>query len=286
MGFLKPAIMKRIQITGFILCLVLSQFLFAQSDSTEKQKPKFKLSINYNSQLNYYGRTDSLKSTGIFPLAELWLSKDVYINAAPVFVNNAIQSMQYAGTVTSLGYLHVTDKWITNLYALKPFYKESSQLVQSALKAQIGANFSRLTKVINFTIGGDMKFSDNLDFGATAGLDHLTRKELKNGSVLVIDPSIYAYAGTQNFTNTYYKKRPGNILFPGTGEQINESVTEFNALAYELSVPVVYVKGKWMALFTPSYILPQNLLTVEGRPDLSERGENMFYATIGAKLGF
>src|SRR6266542_651536 len=107
-----------------ILSLFISQVALAQSDSTEKQKPKFKLSINYNSGLNYYGRTDSLKSTGVFPLAELWFTKDVYVNAAPVFVNNAVQSMEYAGTVKSLGYLHVTDKWISNLYLLKPFYKQ------------------------------------------------------------------------------------------------------------------------------------------------------------------
>jgi hypothetical protein len=278
--------MKRIQIIGIIFCLAVSQFVFAQSDSTEKQKPKFKLGINYSSHLNYYGRTDSLKSTGIFPMAEFWLSKDVDINTAPVFVNNAIQSMEYSGTVTSIGYLHVTDKWITNLYFLKPFYKQSSQLVQSALKAQTGGGFTRLNKVLNATVGGDLKFSDKIDFGATAGLDHLIRIELKNGSVLVVDPSMYAYAGTQNFTNTYYKKRPGNILFPGSTEEVEQRVTKFNILAYEFSIPVVYANGKWMGLFTPSYIIPQNLLSVAGRPDLSERGEKMFYATLGLKYTF
>jgi hypothetical protein len=48
----------------------------------------------------------------------------------------------------------------------------------------------------------------------------------------------------------------------------------------------VYAKGKWMGLFTPSYILPQNLVTVAGRPDLSEKGENMFYATLALKYTF
>lgn len=271
---------------GIILSLFISQVVLAQSDSTEKQKPKFKIGINYNSGLNYYGRTDSLKSTGVFPLAELWFTKDIYVNAAPVFVNNAVQFMEYAGTVTSLGYLHVTDKWISNLYLLKPFYKQSSQLVQSALKAQTGASFSRLNKVLNLTLGGDMKFSDKLDFGATAGLDHLIKKQFEDKSVLVIDPSFYTYAGTQNFTNTYYKKNNGFLGFPGSTEQVNESVTKFNVLAYEFSVPVVYVKGKWMALVTPSYILPQNLITVANRPDLSERGQDMFYATVGLKYTF
>ena len=275
---------RKLVFIGFVL--LASQISFAQTDTTPSQKIKFKLGINYNSRLNYYGRTDDLKSTGVFPQAELWLSENMYVNAGPVFVNNAVQSMDYSGTVTSLGYLHTTEKWITNLYLLKPFYKSSSQLVQSALKAQAGASFSRLNKVLNFNFGGDIKYSDKIDFGATAGLDHLIRKELKNGSVIVIDPSIYAYAGTQNFSNTYYKKRPGNILFPGTTEEISESVTKFNVLAYEFSVPVVYAKGNWMALLTPSYILPQNLVTVNDRPDLSERGENMFYATLGLKYTF
>lgn len=278
--------MKNIAVISLVLFLFLSQLAIAQTDSAQKQKPKFKISINYNSGLNYYGRTDSLKSTGVFPLAELWFSKDVYINAAPVFVNNAVQSMEYAGTVTSLGYLHTTGQWITNLYLLKPFYKQSSQLVQSALKAQAGASFAKLNKVINFTFGGDIKFSDKTDFGATAGLDHLIRKELKNNSVLVIDPSFYTYAGSQNFTNTYYKKINGFLLFPGNTQQVTQKVKEFNILAYEFSVPVVYKNGKWMALLTPSYILPQNLLTVANRPEISERGQNMFYATAGLKYSF
>lgn len=278
--------MKNIQRGGFIFCLFISLFASAQTDSTEKQKPKFKLGINYNSSLNYYGRTDSLKSTGVFPMAELWFTKDIYVNAAPIFVNNAVQSMEYAGTVSTLGYLHVTDKWITNLYVLKPFYKQSSQLVQSALQAQTGASFSKLNKLINITAGADLKFSDKIDIGAMAGVDHLIKKQLANNDVIVIDPSVYVYAGTQNFTNTYYKKKSGFLLFPGSSEQITESVTQFNVLAYEFSMPVVYAKGKWMALLTPSYILPQNLITVDNRPDLSERGQNMFYATLGLKYSF
>src|SRR6202165_6217368 len=116
---------------AFVLALLLliTQLLQAQ-DSTQKTKPRFKLSINYNSGLNYYGRTDSLKSAGFFPLAEFWLNKDFYVNAAPVFVNNKAQSFDYAGTVTTAGYQHITARWITGVYVVKPFYKQSSALVQ------------------------------------------------------------------------------------------------------------------------------------------------------------
>src|ERR1051325_7080471 len=79
----------------------------AQSDSVrqnEKDKAEFKLGVYYNTNLNYYGRTDSLKSSGFFPLAEVWLNKNFYINAAPIFVNNSVTSFDYAGTVTTIGF--------------------------------------------------------------------------------------------------------------------------------------------------------------------------------------
>jgi len=259
------------------MCAVACLFAKAQ-DST---KAAFKLSLNFNSNLNYYGRTDSLKSTGVFPLAELWINPKFYINIAPVFLNNALQSFEYAGTVATVGYQNITEKWLTNLYVLKPFYKESSQLVQSALKGQTGINISRLHNLLNVSVGVDMKFSDQVDFGATAGVDHIIRTENKDGSIWVINPSLYLYAGTQNFTNSYNKRKLGPVLLPGAERETE--VQAFRILAYEFSLPVIYAKEKWMLLATPSYILPQNLLTVPNRPDLSERGENMVYVTLGIK---
>lgn len=258
----------------------------AQSDSSAF-KPQFKISANYNTGLNYFGRTDSLRSSGIFPLAELWFTEKFYVNAAPVFVNNAVQKFDYAGTVATLGYQNISERWITSVYITKPFYKESSDLVQSALKVQSGVNLTYRNKIINLNAGGDVKYSDKVDFGATAGLDHVFRIETGKGSVVVIDPAVYAYAGTQNFQRSYYKKnKPGFLLFPGNNQLVTEEVNRFAILAYEATVPLIYAKGKLMLIATPSYIVPQNLITVPNRPDLSERGENMFYATLTAKYTF
>lgn len=275
---------KNYLILSACLCL-LSSIAFSQ-DSTQNSTFHFKFGLNYHSALNYYGRTDSLQSSGFFPLAELWLGKDFYINAAPVFVNNRVQSFDYAGTVATAGYQHITKHSLTSFYVLKPFYKESSQLVQSALKAQTGLSISWLNKILNLTAGGDIKFSGRTDFGASAGVDHLIRLPLSQGQALVIDPSFYTYAGTQNFTNTYYKKQPGLPLFGNSEQAVSEDVQKFNILSYEFSMPVIYVRGKWMALITPAYVLPQNLITVPGRPDLSERGKDLFYATAGVKYSF
>ena len=257
----------------------------AQSDSTgKKENGQFKLGVYYNSHLNYYGRTDSLRSSGFFPMAELWFNKSFYINVAPVFVSNSVSGFEYAGIVATAGYLYsVPNKFAANFYFVKPIYKDNSQLVQSALKAQAGATLTWLNKFINLTGGGDVKFSDKTDYGATAGIDHIFRFKLSGPSVLVIDQSAYLNAGTQQFAKTYYKKS-SFLLFPGTEQVVTESVNKFNILSYELSMPVIFSKGKVQALFTPAYVIPQNLILVPDRPDLSERGKKMFYATIGAKI--
>src|SRR5688500_16543960 len=112
----------------FIIVVVLSASSINAQDSTREAGMSLKVSVNYNSGLNYYGRLDRLNSSGIFPMAELWFSPKVYFNAAPIFIHNKVSALEYAGSVTTLGYLHSTDRWFTHLYALKPFYKESSQL--------------------------------------------------------------------------------------------------------------------------------------------------------------
>ena len=275
----------RIILTAIIVLAIFFQ-ANAQTDSTAKKRTQFKLSINYNTGLNYYGRTDSLKSSGFFPLAELWFTPDFYINAAPVFVNNSMQRFNYAGTVTTLGYQHVSGKWLTNIYVMKPFYKQSSELVQSALKAQTGLNLSFLNKVLNINGGADVKYSDKLDYGTTAGFDHIFRISFKNNSTIVVDPSFTTSAGTQNFTNTYYQKTKGFLFFPGSTQQVSQNTQQFNILAYEFSLPFIYIKGHWQLLITPSFVMPQNLLSIPNHPELSERGTDLFYSTIAAKYLF
>lgn len=279
--------MKKIFSYSLILVLLTGLFFTAaaQEDSA-KTRVKFKLGAFYNSSLNYYGRTDSLKSSGFFPLAELWFNENFYINAAPVFVNNRLASFDYAGTVATAGYqFNSNNKWAGNFYFVKPFYEKNSQLVQSALKGQGAFTITNLTKIINLTGGADIKFSDKIDYGVTGGIDHIFRKQFADNSVLVIDPSACLFAGTQQFTNTYYKKS-NFLLFPAVEQVVSEDVKKFNILSYEFSIPVIFAKGKFQFLFTPAYVIPQNLITVDNRPDLSERGKEMFYATLGARIIF
>ena len=259
-----------------VLVLALSALSLgasAQSDSL-KAKPQFKLSLHYLSSLHYYGRTDSIPGSGYFPMAEFWPTENFYVNAAPVFVSNALQSFEYAGAVATAGYQKVTQKWITSLYALKPFYTAEARLVQSALKAQAGASITRRNQVLNLTLGADAKFSSAVDFGASAGIDHLVRIGAGKG-VFVIDPGLTINAGTQNFSSTYVTKGPGKssplpLPLPGSNNSsttVTETGRRFVLLSLEASVPLIYVRQHWMLLLTPAFVSPQHLLAGEyGKP--------------------
>lgn len=226
-----------------------------------------------------------MRSSGIFPMAEIWTPSGWYGNAAPIFVSNKIQRLEYAGTVATIGYQKVSESWIHHAYLIKPFYTQEAQLVQSALKVQTGFTLSHLNQIANITAGADLKFSDKIDLGTTVGIDRIFFIH-PQGLNLLIDPSVYLYAGTQQFSRTYTTKKSRGLLLPPTTTENTRNVSQFNVLAYEVSVPVIYTKSSLQLSATPAFVVPRNLVVVEGRPDLSEQGQNTLYLTLGAKYTF
>jgi hypothetical protein len=281
--------------TALLVCILTVSNLFVQvlhaqqtqTDSSAQRKIQLKVSANYNSGLNYYGRTDSLKSSSFFPLAEVWLNSKFYINAAPVFINNKVQSFEYAGTITSIAFQHISDHWITSINVLKPFYKETTSLPSSVLKMQASSSLTWLNKVANLTAGVEGRLSERMDLGITAGIDKSVMIPLMRNSFLLLNPSVYAYAGTRQFSKSYSRKKSG--LIPGLGgqqERVTENYNELVMLSYECSLPLIFLKDKIMVIVTPSYVLPQNLMKDASSPSLNELGENSFYTSVGLKYSF
>lgn len=247
------------------------------ADSTEK-KNVFTGSINYQSALHYFGRVDSFRSSGLFPVLGYEFKNGLYAQGTAVFVQNPSQPFNYTGSSVEVGYKFPESKHFEgNLFVSKFLYKDESTLVQSALNAQTGVNLSYKNKIINVNGGADLKFSDQTDIGATLGVDHLFVTPITgwDKSAIAVMPSATLYAGTQNFSNTYIKKE--SFMGIPVTQQRTEQVKKFSILAYEFSAPVVLVAGKLNAYVIPSYVVPQNLVE-------SERGESLFYVTAG--LGF
>ena len=263
------------------ICSLLFAFKSFSQDTVPARVSAFTASINYQNKLHYFGRTDSLQSSGLFPSVGYQHKSGLYANSNFIFYQNEVQPTTYAGAAVELGYRFPETKHFSgNLFFTKMIYQDKSTLVQSALKAQTGINLTAQSKIVNFTAGADLKFSDQTDIGATAGLDHLFIWTIPNSkSAFAFDPSVYLYAGTQNFQQTYQKSRTVGGIPVGNPQTVTERVKKFDVLAYEVSAPVVYVNGIFNASVTPAYVMPQNLLP-------GEKGANMFYLTlsVGVRL--
>lgn len=267
----------------WLLFVLIPMVGSAQNDTSQPRKNVLTAGVNYQSKLHFYGRTDSLQSAGSFPTLGFELKQGFYANSSFVFVNNAVTSAAYTGAIVEGGFKFPTSKNFSgNVFYTQFLYRENSQLVQSALKSQTGINLGYNNKIVNVNAGADARFSDKTDIGLTAGLEHLFIYLLPGTkNALAVNPSFYTYAGTQNFTPSYSKRQQLLGLINAPAQQRTELLADLNILAYEMSVPVVFVVGKFNASLTASYVLPQNLIAVANRPDLSERGNNMLYVTAG-----
>lgn len=285
--------MKNTKLTMLIILLIVfSKITIAQNDTSIHRKNTLTAGINYQPKLHYFGRTDSLKSSGLFPAIGFETKPGLYANANFVFLNNSSKSFRYSGTVVEGGYkFPETRNFSGNVFYTHFFYNNNAEIVQASLQAQTGINLTYSNKIINVTVGGDAKFSDRTDYGLTCGVDHLFIYVIPATKLaLAVNPSAYIYAGSQNFTQTYYKQR-GIPILPGLpasqqATTTTEEVKNFNVLAYEFSLPVVFVAGKFNASLTGAYVMPQNLVKIANRPDLNENGKNMFYfsAGVGVRL--
>ncbi|HEY4205770.1 MAG TPA: hypothetical protein VGM31_03115 [Puia sp.] len=246
-------------------------------DTAAAQKTDLILGVTANSAMNYYGRVDSLKSKGLYPFVGINFSNGIYVNASFVFIRNLLQS-QYAATLVEGGYNFHNKKnsLAGSLSTTRYFYQDNTDLIQSAVKQSVTASITQLNKVVNITIGGDIKFSSQADPGAQVGLDHIIKfTRIFGAGVIVLDPSVYVYAGTQHFTRTYMQQQ--HLLFlPAGTEELTKDSRQFSVLACEGSLPMILAWKKFNLILSPAYVLPQHVLTGHAAA--------LFYTTVTLKF--
>lgn len=269
--------------TRFLSLLLIAGWLIPGSSHAQKasdtdaRKNEISASLNYQSVLHYFGRTDSLRSSGLFPIINLQSKWGVYAQGTVVYVQNRDLPLSYTGTLLEAGYrFKQTEHFSGNIFYTDILYKDKSVLVQSALHGQTGFNASYLNKVLNVNTGMDLKFSDHTDLGLTLGLDHLILMHGGSSPVaFAADPSVYMYSGSRQFTETYISKN-GPLGLPA---QTTATINKLQVLSYEFSVPLVLVAGNFNASVTPAYTLPMSLLP-------EENGKNLFTITLSMGVKF
>ena len=237
-------------------------------------------------RLHYYGRTDSLKSNALLPTFTVQFdSVGLYGSGTAVFLSNKIQSFEYAGTIVEAGYRFGKQKGLTgNIYGNKFFYN-TTQLPQSAFQEQVGFNFNYLMKPFNISATGSSAFSKvRTDFFASTGLNKSFTKKL-NKAVFLITPTYVLNAGSQNFTSV--RTRAGLLGgVTGMNQQTTENNRRFKILSHEFSLPLIYARKHIYFILTPSFVVPENIITIPNKPELSEYANNLFYANATILFSF
>ncbi|PAC26511.1 hypothetical protein [Flectobacillus sp. BAB-3569] len=281
--------MKHIIIlTALFIFLGTGQALYAQSETETPKKTVATIisGLSYSPKLHYYGRTDDLKSSALMPTVLVQFdSLGLYLTGSTVFTTNTVQPLQYAATVTEVGYKFGKRQGIAgSIYADKFFYQNKT-LVQSALQGQAGLNLIHLNKIANINLTSIAAFSDKTDFFASAGLEHPI--VMKTGkSVFVVTPTAVANAGTQSFTNTYFKNNKF-LGIPISNQSTTQTTQVFNLLSYEFSMPVVWVFNNIFLVATPGYVMPQNVVSTSGNTEVvSRNGTNLFYVNLSLLYSF
>jgi len=278
--------MKKV-ITLFPLVIACMLLQAQQSDSAStstNKKITFTTGLSFNSAINYYGRTDSLKSQAIYPFAGITLSNGLYLFSNFIFINNSIATT-YAATTLEAGYKFKNKKgnWSGSIFGARFFYNADVSLLQSVVKEQAGIRLTNTNKVVSINGGADAKFSNQTDFGAYAGLDHSFRIDpVGKRGVIVITPAAYSYFGTQRFSKTWLQEKKF-LIFPAGQQTVTESSSRFSILSYELSCSLIYGIGKMNIIITPAYVVPQNVVTATGN---SAKANNLFYSTATMRFDF
>lgn len=278
------------------LVLLLPIAAFCQTDSvvpaktsdTTRKPATFTVGVDYYSNLHYYGRTDSLKSTAWVPNVFWQFGNGIFINSSLIFINSSGQALKYTAATLGGGYKWGkpgrVKGWGGSFYGAAFFYSNKI-LIQSSQDGQIGATLNYANKIANLNFGSSLVFGDQSDFFMNVGTDHLFKKVWDKGkykNIFAFIPTLTINAGTQRFNSSYYKVR----LFPLTDTLVTESSKKFKVLSVELNIPFVYIHNKLAFTFTPGVVFPTNVINVAGRPDLSENAKTLAYANFGVSYSF
>jgi hypothetical protein len=250
------------------------QFIYAQT--TKEKKRYVSIGASYSSNMNFYGRTDSVSCSGFSPYVEVGFFKNASISLSPTFISDAFQTMAYSGLSASFDLQKSVGDWYLSGGVSKSFYTNNSYLTQSVVNGQLYSYITYFNDLLNLSGGADVKISDRTDYVFNVGLDHSFVKNDENDGTWLIDPTLNASIGTHQFSRSFLDSKYFGI--------VNNELSKMRLLSTELSVPILYLKGPVFMMLSPAYVVPMNLLKVGGV--IRETGKTQFFLSATLRYKF
>lgn len=255
------------------LCQLLQTSLMAQDSrdssatardsattTTTPKKSYWQAGLSYLSDNVYLGRKDSVRIPYVMPTIGYYHKSGLYADAT---LGYAILPGNSHIDMVSLeaGYALTTGNFDGQVAASKFFYSSKSYSVRSEIDANIVVDASYDLHFIKPTFEATFNFGNNTDYVLTWGLQHTFYAA---GDHLDITPGFVMNSGTQNYYDSYYRKRKYSKTRKN-GTTVNGTITAtvvdpsaFKTLDYEASIPLNYTLGKFTFNFTPTLAIPVN----------------------------
>ena len=264
------------------------------------KKSYFQASIGYLSNNVYLGRKDSSVTPYITPTFGYYHKSGLFANLSASYLASAGEGRIDVVTAEA-GYSISKGNFEGELTADKFWFNSSSYNVRSEVKGSIALYGSYDLGFIKPTVSPTVNIGNkSSDFALILGLEH---SFTFSDDAFEIIPTIKGGWSTQNYYNSYYKKRKFVVKRKGVTTTVNGTrsgsvlnASQFKMLDYEFTLPISYTIKKFTLNFSPVYAIPVNpavvvvTTTKVGYPTVvktsTETLENSFYfqATITYKL--
>lgn len=262
---------------SWALCLLLLSSLYtcAQTNTTTDDKAGLKISIGYINNSVYLGRTDTVRTPTFTPALSYTFSNGIYLLGALDYITNRKSGKVDGGNI-EIGYKFTDiDNFEAGASFTKLFYNSGSTQVSSSVSSIINAYAAySITNII--TPGIDFNYNINKtgisgDFLINPSILHEFEITgiLGNDDRLLISPQAGLNAGSQNFYGGYLERTGkltkkgvlvGSAIITAANTAYNKSLSDFKILDYELTMPLQYKTGIFIATVTPTYAFAQNSL--------------------------
>ncbi|MBO9618910.1 MAG: hypothetical protein J7539_07735 [Niabella sp.] len=263
---------------------LLTVVSISQVNAQDDKKTTVTVGVNYQNNLQYLGRVDSVKTPLIVPNVRLSLKNGLYAEADGYF---GLNSGKLDGGYIAAGYELSKDKWGMGIGLSKYIFNASSDIVKSDISTSLEAYFYRDFKVVTFNVEPSYNFGSAGDFVLGTGLSKDIELGDSKGKFL-LTPKLYLWLGSQNFVEQHYiRKGKGKGKGNGGTTVASSDVNKFNLMSVEASLPFSYtINKKFKLLAEPLLAFPQNYKVLGGYYASSAYPNPIFIMKVGVAYIF
>jgi len=259
---------------------------------SKKDKTSYlKIQADYLTNNVFLGRADSIITPSWSPSLGYWHKSGLYFNATANYLPTNITTSKWDNGSAELGYeFNFTEAFGGSIAFSKLFYSPTSTSVKSSISSTttLSLNYN-IEDILTPTIELDYNVNKSGipgDFLLNAGLAHdFVIPFTGDENNMTLSPGINFNLGTQNFYKDYLLRK---FKFKKIQAQVTKAIdalAPFQALDYELSLPIVVNLGKFSLTITPTDAiavnkLPKALLNQYANTD------NLFFTEFQVSLKF